>query len=532
MREPASALPEQVQRSYLERGLWDERPLGSGLEDWAEREAGRVALVDAEGTWTYGELARRVSAAVRRLRGLGVGPGSVVLLVAPVSAPAVAAYLALLRTGALVVALDRKAGMSDVRHARDQHRISAALAPDGVEIGLDDLGVPVLDLDSVVTDGAPAGSGPEPDPAAPAVALPTSGTTSRPKTVLHSIRTLRAGARNMAVTTAFAEHDAAFLSSPIASITGLMHVHLAIDRGGALVLEERFEPAASLDRVIRHGCTVLGGAPVIAEELLREAARRGLRDLPIRSVALGGAMIPRDLVETAMRDWGIVPSRVYGSSEVPVATHTLPEDRDESRLGDDGAPAEGTEIRISDEGEVLVRGPMLFLGYADPADQVTAFTGDGWFRTGDLGTVHDGRLAVTGRLKEIVIRKGLKVSLPEIDAAARSLPDVEEVAAYAVPDPQTGERLALAVRPSPGRAPTLASVVEALRTDGLATRKLPEELVVWEEPLPRTATGKIQRARLAAGGARRYLADRLLADDAPARPFDSDITVDSGKDRG
>ncbi|MGH1565273.1 CoA transferase [Mumia sp. DW29H23] len=490
--------------------------LRDGLEHWAATDPSRTALVDPVRSWSYGELEQAVAVAVGRLRRSGVRPGSAVLIVAPVSAAAVVAYLAVLRTGATAVLLDRRCGDADVRHAVAPYGADLVVSTRDLvaRLGLDQLGAEVRDLDRLGTEGDPDRTWLEPDPSARAAVFFTSGTTSRPKAVLHALRTLRAGARNMATTLGFGERDSAFLSSPVASITGVMHVHLAVDNGGSLVLEDRFDPPQSLRRVLEHGCTTLGGAPIIAEELFREARRQQLDSLPIRAVALGGAMIPRDLLELATDRWGIVASRVYGSSEAPVATYSLPSDTGDARLVDDGALGPGTEIAIDPSGEVLVRGPMLFLGYADATDQAEAFTDEGWFRTGDLGRlVHDAhgheRLVVTGRLKEVVVRKGLKVSLPEVDEAARLLPDIEEAAAYAVPDAATGERLALAVRPAPGTDVSLDGVTHHLRVAGLATHKLPEEVVVWDAPLPRTATGKVQRRALTTGGARRLLAARL-----------------------
>ncbi len=145
--------------------------------------------------------------------------------------------------------------------------------------------------------------------------------------------------------------------------------------------------------------------------------------------------------------------------------------------------------------EGLLRGPGLFLGYTDPDDDATAFV-DGWFRTGDLVEVHDGRLTVVGRLKEVVHRNGLKISLGEIDAALAGLPGADEHGCFAVADPDTGERLAVAVRPAPDTTVTLADAVAHLERAGIARRKLPEELVTWDGPLPRTPSGKVVRSRL------------------------------------
>ena len=259
----------------------------------------------------------------------------------------------------------------------------------------------------------PASGWEERDPSLPAAIVFTSGTTSRPKAVVHSLDTLRSGARNMADIVEMTDRDVAFLSTPLASITGLVQTHLTTERGAGLLLEDRFEAASSLARLRAEGATVLGGAPVIIEELFKQAQAEDLHDLPLRTMALGGAMIPREILELAVERYGIRPVRVYGSSEVPVSTGTLPTDEGEGRIADDGACARGTEVRILGDqpGELLLRGPMRMLGYLDEGDNAEAFTDGGWYRTGDLGRFEGGRLTVTGRLKEIVSRKGLKISL-------------------------------------------------------------------------------------------------------------------------
>jgi acyl-CoA synthetase (AMP-forming)/AMP-acid ligase II len=158
----------------------------------------------------------------------------------------------------------------------------------------------------------------------------------------------------------------------------------------------------------------------------------------------------------------------------------------------------GTEVRIgstASPAEGLLRGPNLFLGYLDEADDRESFE-DGWYRTGDLVELHDGRLTVVGRLKEVVNRSGLKISLGEIDAALAGLPGAHEHACFAVPDPGTGERLAVAIRPEAGARVDLATVAGYLERRGIARRKLPEQLVTWDEPLPRTPSGKVVRSRL------------------------------------
>ena len=511
----AEPIPADVQQRYVTEGLWGGMALRDGLEAAAARTPERVAVGDGTTTWTYRELAAAVDRAVGFMGGQCCGPGTAVLVIAPLVAPAVAVYHAVLRCGGIAVMLDRRSGRADVVNAIEAAGVELIVttAELAASLQLGGIDVPTVSFDHVM-ECTTAGEGwTERDPALPAAIVFTSGTTSRPKAVVHSLDTLRAGTRNMADVVEMTERDTAFLSTPLASITGLVQTHLTTERGAGLLLEDRFDATTSLARLRAEGATVLGGAPVIIEELFRQAEAEDLHDLPLRTMALGGAMIPREILELAVERYGIRPVRAYGSSEVPVSTGTLPSDQGDERIADDGACARGTEVRILGEqpGELLLRGPMRMLGYLDEGDNAEAFTDGGWYRTGDLGRFEGGRLTVTGRLKEIVSRKGLKISLTEIDDVARRLPGAEEVAAYGVPDEDTGERLALAVVVRDVDAVDFESVVGWLTDAGLAKWKLPEQVVLWQQPLPRTESGKVQRRLLAADGAgsRTFLAPRL-----------------------
>lgn len=500
---------------YRADGQWDTGGLRSGVEHFATTTPDRVALIDSEQRWTYAELGSLVDLAVTHVADAGVSQGSQVLIIAPVTALAVVAYLATIRLGATAVLLDRRSGRSDVRHLTGPLDIELVLAdPDAVDaLGLDELDLPVLPLAALLEPVEQIHVWDEPSLDAPAAVFVTSGTTSRPKSVVHSINTLRSGSREMADATEFGPSDVAFLSSPLASITGIIQVHLTLERGAGLALENHFDPANSLRHVVDLGITVIGGAPIIMDILFNQAVAQGLDELPLRAISLGGGAIPRDLVELGLQRWGIQPVRVYGSSEAPLATHTLPTDQGERRIADDGALGAGVEIQLDESvgGEILVRGPMRFLGYVHEEDNAAAFVEGGWYRTGDLGRIEDGRLWVTGRLKEIVARKGLKISMNEIDQIARTLPGIEEAVSYGVPDAETVERLVLAVSGPAAGDLTLQSVTEHFMAAGIAKWKLPEEIVVWDTSLPRTASGKVQRRLLPGGGSRHLLAPRLSA---------------------
>jgi acyl-CoA synthetase (AMP-forming)/AMP-acid ligase II len=499
-------------------GYWDDRRLRDGIEAAASERPDRTALIDAAGVVTWVELASLVEAGARRLVEGGVAPRAAVILVSGNTIEGVVAYHSLLRVGATAVLLDRRCGEADLRMARDSVSTSVTLLPDSERRRLDDARGEAsrVRLEDFAADPPPGGSGTEwnePERDQPAVVLFTSGTTSRPKGVIHSLNTLTSAARNMSVTTGASERSVVYLVSPLTSITGVMQMHLAADCHSTLVLDDDFEPERSLDRINRYGATILGGAPVIVERLIAVADARDDRDVALRTLALGGTILPRAFLERIMKQYGIDVIRVYGSSEAPNVTGRLSLEDVGGPLGDDGALMPGSEVRVGSPAhpqEGLLRGPGVMLGYLHEVDNDDSYEGE-WFRSGDLVEVADDRLTVVGRLKEVVNRNGFKISLNEIDAALVDCPGLREWASFGLPDRATGEHLAVAIFPEDGVDVTLGDLLDHLRAGGLSTRKLPEEVVVWDEALPRTASGKVVRSRLTmeASSKRSMFVDRL-----------------------
>jgi len=178
----------------------------------------------------------------------------------------------------------------------------------------------------------------------------------------------------------------------------------------------------------------------------------------------------------------------YGMTEVPMITMGDPEDSVENLATTEGRPPEGMEIRIVD-GEVRLRGEAVCQGYLDPAQTAQAFDGEGFLRTGDLGFVKDsGHLVLTGRLKDVIIRKGENISAKEIEDLLAAHPAVGDVAVIGLPDAERGERVCAVVEQQPDSARlTLDAVTSYLRAEGLSVHKLPEQLEVVDA-LPRGET--------------------------------------------
>ena len=248
--------------------------------------------------------------------------------------------------------------------------------------------------------------------------------------------------------------------------------------------------------------------------LLRGLPRRATQDpgepiLPsLRLMSGGGAAKPPEVhyeVRDEIGGRGVVHG--YGMTEVPMIANGSPHDTDEQLANTDGKPVEGADVRIvtldgrlaapDEEGEVRVKGPMVFHGYTDPALDAEAFDEEGYFRTGDLGRLRaDGHLNLTGRLKDVIVRKGENISAKEIEDLLYTHPDVVEVAVIGLPDPERGERVCAVVQLAEGSGGLeLADVVSFCREAGLMTQKIPEQLQLRTD-WPRAGTGKIVKKAL------------------------------------
>jgi acyl-CoA synthetase (AMP-forming)/AMP-acid ligase II len=280
--------------------------------------------------------------------------------------------------------------------------------------------------------------------------------------------------------------------------------------GFPAVLVESFSAPDVLPLFRQHGATMVGGSTAFYVAYLAEQRKDpGVPILPaLRLMSGGGAAKPPEVhyeVRDEIGGRGVVHG--YGMTEVPMISNGSPTDTDEQLANTDGKPVEGADVRIvtldgrvagpSEEGEIRVRGPMVFRGYTDPGLTAEAFDPDGYFRTGDLGVLRaDGHLAVTGRLKDVIVRKGENISAKEIEDLLYTHPKVVEVAVVGLPDATRGELVCAVVQLADGADGLgLAEVVSFCRTAGLMTQKIPERVEIRTE-WPRAGTGKILKKNL------------------------------------
>lgn len=504
----AAARAEARAARFRAVGWWRTDPVDL-VSEAARSDAQRIAIAERGRSVTYAELDRAVDGAVVALDRAGFAPGDPVLLLVANDIVSIVAIHAVQRARGLVMVAPTSAGAAQVCDIVATTQPPLVLAPpssfpderEGPErwLAIDTIG----GADPVAHDASGSRAAAR-DPDEPSVVIFTSGTTSRPKGVVHSLNTMLAATRNFVVPAALTAADNIFTISPLASITGMLQATtVAPSLGAQVTVESRFDDAATFEFLVEAGATFFGGPDVLLDRVLDQAEARGITDVPITSVFLGGSMLDPRILARAEHEYGIVVLRSYGSSEAPVSTASARGEPEAVRLGDDGAPLDGVEVRIgskADPGECCLGGPHLFLGYVDPDDDATAFEGGNgdhdWFPTGDLAQLRDGRLTITGRIKDVVIRNGLNIPIAEVDGLVARLPGVLQCAGYGVADSATGERLVMAVRLAPGAALEFDAMVSALVAAGATKWKIPEELVYWDVPFPETASGKVQRPLL------------------------------------
>jgi cyclohexanecarboxylate-CoA ligase len=451
----------------------------------------KLAVVDGGRRVTYRNLSLDVERTAGALTEAGVGRGDVVTSRLPNGIEAMVLCLAAGRIGAV---------HNPVVTSHRDHELRAIAADARTALFVDDPGDEVF----ARAPGAPAARSPA-APDSPRFLLYTSGSTARPKGVLHSDRTLLAECAAQARYHRLGAGDVFVVPSSVAHVSGLVYgILLPVFLGATTVMMSRWDPAAFLALVEAERATFCGGAPVFLEGATDhpEVSRRDLSSL--RVFPVGGADVSPDLVRRAARRLGVRTGRGYGSTEFPSITSGAgPDTPDARRATTDGRPIGANEIRIRD-GEIEARGPELCCGYTDARLDAEAFTDDGWLRTGDLGVVDDaGYLIVTGRRNDVIVRLGEKISAREVEQLLAEHPAVRDVAVIALPDARTGERACACIVPAdPAAPPARATLAGFLEARGLSRRKLPEQVAVFDA-LPTTPAGKPDkhalRARLRAG---------------------------------
>jgi cyclohexanecarboxylate-CoA ligase len=515
------------------------RPVGAAFDDLvraAKPEQG-VLAVDEQGTQlSFDDFDREVAAVAAALVERGVGPGSRVAWQLPTWLESLVLIGALARLGATQIPILPTHRHREVGFILSQARPQLFVLPgtwqgfDYPQMASEVVGAEVGPDLLICTGRLPRGTGSEPTsrPAAegaPADALRwlfyTSGTTADPKGARHSDRTILAAATALIDPMSVTERDRMSLVFPISHVGGVIWLAVALLTRCTLLLCERFDAEGTTAFLAREGVTLAGaGTPFHLAYLKVQAATPGRSIFPdVRGFPSGAGPKPPGLharLKSEIGGSGIFSG--YGLTECPNVTVTPCDAPDEMLATSEGRPTRGVRLKIAAadgreqppgvEGEIRVVAPQLFAGYVDASLDAEAFDADGFFRTGDLGVLDDsGYLRISGRIKDVIIRKGENISAKEIEDLLFEHPAVADVTVVGVPDADAGERcVAVAVRVAGHDPLTVAEIGDYLATCGLGRRKFPEQ-VEWWPALPRDPSGKVRKAEIR---------HAIVAADAPA----------------
>ena len=525
-------LPPALRDRYLRSGQWNDTSLATLLFDGLRRHPDQRIRLWSHHTCreeTFGSLdlaARRFAAGLSRR---GVDAGDPVVIWLPNGWPALVAFLGVAAVGGVVVPVASFYGRKDLidivagagatmvitctRHGSRDYltevcdsraqlpSLSTVIACGRSSDRLSGLGLVPFEemLGTALMEVVPR-------PADEACLLAfTSGTSGTAKGVVHTHRTLGAEVRRHLTAMVPADATPQIMASPIAHAAGMTLGLLApIHRGEPIHLVDSFDADFILDTARAEGLAPGGGAAVFLSALIDHpkftdelAARMGY-------VILGGSTVPERLVTEAARR-GVTVLRSYGLTEHPTVSAGRIDDAPSVLERTDGRLLDGVEVEVRDHmgaslppgraGEIFTRGPDRCAGYLQP-QMNAAFDDSGWLATGDVGVLDgQGRLAVTARAKDLIIRNGVNVSPAEIENALLSCPAVSEVAVVGVPDARTGERAVAVVVTADGEDVSLATLTAHLAALGVAKPKWPEGVRVVNE-LPRTASGKVRKNEL------------------------------------
>ena len=495
----------------------------------AEATPEGLFAIDEQG-WRlrFGELRDQAERVAAGLHAAGVQEGDAVSWLLPTRITAFVLMIALARLGAVQNPLVPIYRRREVEFCVRQTGARWLLVPgrfrdfDYLEmaqsVASDVEGLSVLDvgegLPTAPVEGLPDWRVPAPEESPPIRWIfYTSGTTSAPKGARHTDASVLLSSQGLVRALDLGPDCRTGVVFPVTHLGGANALASTLQAGSTQLVVEVFDPTTTVPFLARHGVTHAGAGPVFYQAYLEAQRDAGAAPIfpELRALYGGGAPTPPHLHESVRRELGgLGILSTYGMTECPVITMARWDDPLEKRMTTEGRPTHpSTEIRIVDafgqrvaagvEGEILVRARQCMVGFVDASLDAEAFDAEGFLRTGDLGRVDaSGYLTLTGRKKDVIIRKGENISALEIESLLGEHPKVAEVAVIGLPDAARGELCCAVVRArEPGDPLTFEEMRLFLEGRALMRQKIPERLELVAE-MPRNPSGKIQKERLRA----------------------------------
>ncbi|HEY7916595.1 MAG TPA: AMP-binding protein [Acidimicrobiales bacterium] len=499
----------QATRYLRPGGAWDVPTLDQLLS--SRRPPADPAIVDGSARLDAAALERVVAALSGGLRSLGVRRGSVVTWQLPNWWEAIALFRACWRCGAVAAPIHHQVGPTEVGRMVESLRPTASFAAPGMPLTEREGTIGVRGTDGrfdelLACHPVATGTGRGADVA---VVLFTSGSTGHPKAVLHTNRGLAYKARSMVRAHALSSADVALMPSPLAHVSGLLNAVLVPGTAAMnVVLMEKWDAEAGVRLADEQSVSFMIGPPTLFLDMMDVAV---LPDqlASLRVVSCGGMGVTPEFIDAARQGLGATVKRTYGSTEAPTVTTSTAADGPDKARDTDGRSVGDAAIRVvdpltgrgvppGDQGEVLLRGPELFVGYGEASETAEAVR-RGWFATGDLGTLDaDGWLTIVGRCKDVIIRAGENIASAEVERLLESYPGVRQAVVVGCPDERLGERVTAFVV-GDGRL-DVQECRQWFSAQGVARFKTPE-LVVHVDEIPLLGIGKPDRSALKARAA-------------------------------
>lgn len=506
-------------RAYYDAGLWRRDTFYDLLQRRAEMAPDTQALQDGRVTLSWSDLQRWVDAVATTFADRGLVSGDRVSIWLSNRAEAVVAFLACSHQGlacnpslhetytseevlTLLNRLNTKLLLTEPGWGADRSIVDR----DALLAGASSLSA-VLAPDELPREALHSTAAATSDPDRVSYLAFTSGTTGAPKCVMHSANTLLANARDLVADWELSPEARLLSLSPLSHHIGWVAVSQWLVSGCKLITDDPPAGLGRLDWLLTTKATYVMGVPTHAMDILAEMKQRGVSKLgDTKTFYMAGSPIPPVVAENFV-SFGVKPQNIYGMTENSSHQYTHRDDDLETWTTSCGRGGGAYEVQIFDAqnpnrrlevgetGQIGGRGAALMLGYFDNQTATEAsFNDDGWFLSGDLGSLDErGNLRIEGRLKDLIIRGGHNIHPAQIEAIALRHPEIERAAAFPVPDNRLGERVCLAI----SGAPTADDVLRHLSSQGLSKYDMPEWFVRLDA-FPLTASGKIMKRELIA----------------------------------
>ncbi|MDK6259380.1 long-chain fatty acid--CoA ligase [Corynebacterium frankenforstense] len=510
--------------------------INHGIGDWIRRRAAKspdnIALVHGDATLTYTQLEERINRLADSLSRQGVHQGDRVAFLGENHPAFMETLFACGAVGAVFVPLNTRLaapelefqlvdsrsrtfvateGLADlaVDAARDSDVERIFIVGDDPSVDAQGLESSVSGYEQLICDGGNVRQTTKVSLEDAAIILYTSGTTGNPKGAIITHGNITWNAINVIIEFDYGASDVALMVSPIFHVASLgMGVMPTLLKGGAVVLEEKFEPGSALKLVEKWKATTLSGVPTTFQMLADHPDWHNTDLSSLRNLTVGGSAVP-DRILSAFEQRGLRFTMGYGMTESGPAATSLPAQFSLDKKGSSGLPVFHTQVRIVDPvgnpvpagtaGEIQLQGPNVISAYWNrPEANRSSFqqTNDGtWFSTGDMGYFdEDGFIYISDRIKDMIISGGENVYPAQVEREIALLDSVSSVAVFGVPDDRWGEVPWAVVTVRHGHQVEPDEIIEHLRTR-LAKYKIPKR-IIFSDHLPRTASGKIRKNQL------------------------------------